>query len=237
MKNKQHRTDTGRSYKGIPIHAANGVHEYVLDRVKRYDSEVRRVLELGAGSGALTCRLTDEGYMVDPVDLDGKGWSYEKVSPRLLDLNDQNWCNQVNEDYDAVIAVEIIEHLENPRKFIEELYSRVRSGGKVIITTPNVLCDFSKLLMLKRDALYGFDEQQYYRSGHMSILPYWLMKVMAKEVGFKVDDMVFIGEVDEHIGRFHKLLIKIMRLLNIVIGSRVKNVKDDGIITVLVLSK
>jgi 2-polyprenyl-3-methyl-5-hydroxy-6-metoxy-1,4-benzoquinol methylase len=234
---KQHRADTGRSYRGIPIHAANGLHEYVLSQVKNYGSGIKNILELGAGSGALTCRLTDEGYTVVPVDLDGKGWSYEKISPRLMDLNSQNWDEQISGEYDAVIAVEIIEHLENPRQFIEKLYSRIRPGGKAIITTPNVMCGFSKLLMFKRDALYGFDEHQYYRSGHMSILPYWLMEIMAVEAGFEVENLVFVGAIDDHVGWLQRLAIKTMRLIGSVIGNKVKNTEGDGVITVLLLSK
>ena len=46
---------------------------------------------------------------------------------------------------DAAAAVEVIEHLENPRAFVRELARIVRPGGWVVITTPNQLSALSLL--------------------------------------------------------------------------------------------
>jgi 2-polyprenyl-3-methyl-5-hydroxy-6-metoxy-1,4-benzoquinol methylase len=69
-----HRTDTGRYYRGIPIHAADGVHEAAAELITSRLARGKRILELGAGSGAMTQRLLDLGYEVTPVDLDGSSW-------------------------------------------------------------------------------------------------------------------------------------------------------------------
>jgi len=39
--------------------------------------------------------------------------------------------------YDAVICFELLEHVENVEKFIEDVVSRVKKGGKVIFSTLN----------------------------------------------------------------------------------------------------
>ncbi|MFK5986669.1 MAG: class I SAM-dependent methyltransferase [Pseudomonadota bacterium] len=233
---KVHRTETGRSYKGIPIHAANGLHEYVAELLSKQAGSIVKVLELGAGSGALTNRLTDEGFSIDPVDLDGDSWKFDAISPQCLDLNMKNW-EGVDNQYDAIVAVEIIEHLENPRHFIEQIYKHVKPNGVVIITTPNIMSSFSKLLMLKRNAFYGFDKHQYYRSGHMTILPHWLLEVMVADAGFVVTQMSFVGSLDEHVKLLQKVIYKLFGFIDRLLNNKLENIKNDGLISVLLLKK
>ncbi len=39
--------------------------------------------------------------------------------------------------FDVVVAAEVIEHLENPRCMVRDLFRLCRPGGSVIVTTPN----------------------------------------------------------------------------------------------------
>ena len=86
-----HKTDTGRFYRGIPIHAAGGVHEAAAELITSKLAKGKRILELGAGSGAMTQRLLDLGYEVTPVDFDGSSWKCAGVEPLLIDLNCPDW--------------------------------------------------------------------------------------------------------------------------------------------------
>lgn len=42
-----------------------------------------------------------------------------------------------NDFFDAVVCTEVLEHLENPQKAVEELKRVTKKGGKIIITVPN----------------------------------------------------------------------------------------------------
>ncbi len=57
---------------------------------------------------------------------------------------------------DAVVAVETIEHLENPRAFVRELARLCRPGGTVLVTTPNQLSLFAKLHLVLRGQFPAF---------------------------------------------------------------------------------
>src|SRR5688500_11152258 len=63
------RTETHRDYKGHTMHAAAGVHEYAVELAKQVLPQGGRVLEVGAGCGALTLRMRDAGLDVVPTDL------------------------------------------------------------------------------------------------------------------------------------------------------------------------
>ena len=54
---------------GIPIFAAPGLHPAALQRLQAHVPAGGRVLELGAGGGALSQRMADAGYRVSACDL------------------------------------------------------------------------------------------------------------------------------------------------------------------------
>lgn len=48
------------------------------------------------------------------------------------------------QDADAVVAFQIIEHFDDDNGFVERALNAVKPGGKVIITTPNIVQTFSE---------------------------------------------------------------------------------------------
>lgn len=62
---------------------------------------------------------------------------------------------------DAAAAVEVIEHLENPRAFVRELARIVRPGGWVVVTTPNQLSALSLLTLVVKGQFSAFQETSY----------------------------------------------------------------------------
>lgn len=62
---------------------------------------------------------------------------------------------------DAACAVEVIEHLENPRAFVRELVRITRPGGWIVVTTPNQLSLLSLATLLSRGQFAAFQERDY----------------------------------------------------------------------------
>jgi SAM-dependent methyltransferase len=54
----------------------------------------------------------------------------------VWDLNDHPYPFE-NESADMIIAEEIIEHLKDPKRFMEEVHRILKPGGKVRVTTNN----------------------------------------------------------------------------------------------------
>src|SRR5437660_9120016 len=77
----KHRNDaqTEHKYKGIPCHAASGVHELVVELLQERLPRGARIADVGAGHGALSARLDDAGFKVTAFDLDCKGWLAKDV--------------------------------------------------------------------------------------------------------------------------------------------------------------
>jgi SAM-dependent methyltransferase len=62
---------------------------------------------------------------------------------------------------DTAAAVEVIEHLENPRAFVRELARIVRPGGWVVVTTPNQLSALSLLTLVLKGRFSAFQDHAY----------------------------------------------------------------------------
>ncbi|MDA9296035.1 hypothetical protein N9Q04_03370, partial [Burkholderiales bacterium] len=76
-------------YKDLLIRAAPGLHEKVFDLVQDH-LRSGDVIDLGAGQGALTERLSDAGYRVTAVDINAADFqSKNHFRHFLLDFNDK----------------------------------------------------------------------------------------------------------------------------------------------------
>jgi SAM-dependent methyltransferase len=173
------RTAAVATYRGHGVHAAPGVHEYAVELVRAALPDGGRVLEVGAGCGALTLRLRDAGFDVVPTDLDPP---HDWIA--RLDLDAPEWTEQTRGPFDMVVCVETLEHTENPRQVLRSIRSVLRPGDKLLVSTPNITHPHSRLKMLLRGAPYIFGPGHYHEPGHITILPDWMLTEHVRLAGF-----------------------------------------------------
>lgn len=102
--------------------------------------QVRKLLDLGCGNGALSHSLANAGLEVMGCDADQKGITnarqtesgarFEVVS--VYDNPSTLGCS----NFDVVISAEVIEHLFLPRYLPKFAAAVLRPGGHLIVTTP-----------------------------------------------------------------------------------------------------
>ncbi|MCF6744886.1 class I SAM-dependent methyltransferase [Blastococcus sp. KM273128] len=219
-----HRTAAVWSYRGHGVHAAPGVHEYALELVRQQLPEGGRILEVGAGCGALATRLMEAGFDVVPTDLDPPHeWIHR------LDLDDPQWTEETRGPFDMVVCVETLEHVENPRKVLRSIRALLEPGGKLLVSTPNVGHPHSRLKMFLRGAPFIFGPGHYYQPGHISILPDWLLAEHVRTAGFG-DVTVTSGGSTWYVG-VRRLAHRVETALLWVIGLRPRAESGEGICT------
>lgn len=97
------------------------------------------ILEVGSGLGYLTYSLNKAGYTTIGLDLSRE--AVNKAKERYGNFYEAGDLFLVSKErpkcYDCIIMTEILEHVENPKSFIEATLFMLKDGGKLIITTPN----------------------------------------------------------------------------------------------------
>jgi SAM-dependent methyltransferase len=175
--------------------ASPGVHESVIKVMKAHVRKGARVLELGAGTGAFTLRLQEQGYQVTASGIEPDNFTLDAVPFVLLDINKEIPAEHLRQ-YEVVVAVEVIEHLENTFDFFRKIYDLLKPNGVVLITTPNISAMRSRLMFLKSSNFSFFNLVLMDQWGHIQILPPWLLTKGAEKAGFKCN-VIGIGTFRE----------------------------------------
>jgi len=190
-----HRATSGRTYKGIPVHAAPHLHESVLEEIRNSTTTGKRVLELGCGSGALTQRLTDAGFDVRAVDLTLDGYR-AAAQAQALDLNADFADRLGDTDYDLIVAIELLEHLENPHHFLRQVKKLMSPDTRLWLSFPNLHLYVSTWKFLWDTTFISWNIHHYWETGHQTVLPGWLFEQHAKKAALAVESKHFVAPMD-----------------------------------------
>lgn len=114
-----------------------------------------RVLDLGAGHGAFTKTLYEMGYEVHACDLFPEIFEFDPVECRKVDITSS--FPYEDDFFDIIIAVEVSEHITDHQNFFRETNRILRTGGKLYLSTPNILSIKSRMRFLKTGFFYAFD--------------------------------------------------------------------------------
>ena len=149
----------------------------------------RKVLDAGCGE----VFWTQPNYEIHCCDIE------PPASPppnfRQVDLN-QPWCYE-NEEFNGVIAVEVLEHLENPRHFFREA-KRVAKEF-IIVTTPNPCCRENRERFCRTGAFKWFDGNAYQDFGHITPVFLWQLRQIASELGLRIVAVTYNNPKTEEI--------------------------------------
>jgi 2-polyprenyl-6-hydroxyphenyl methylase/3-demethylubiquinone-9 3-methyltransferase len=98
------------------------------------------ILDAGCGNGWLAKTLADQGFEVCGIDLQESGIDHaRRLDPRcrfaLASVYD-DYEPLFERQFDAVVSLEVIEHLYDPSAFVKRVFQALRPGGLFVLTTP-----------------------------------------------------------------------------------------------------
>lgn len=103
------------------------------------DVDTLDVLDVGAGTGRISVRLSHEGAHVTALDVSSEMLEVLMKKDRKIQtiIGDAEKLPCKDETFDMVISTFVIVHLADPKRFFDEVYRVLRPGGIFIVTNIN----------------------------------------------------------------------------------------------------
>ncbi len=148
--------ETSEIYKGfLDAHDEDYLRAYV-DLVSQYSPPGSRILEIGCGNGLATYLLSQVGYHVIGIEIslffltDTTKWNSERLHFSVCDALHLPFGA---ETFDVVCSNDVIEHLPDAERALSEMTRVVKTGGRIIIASPNLCSPLMPFLDLLRMSL------------------------------------------------------------------------------------
>lgn len=217
MKQK-HKSESLYNFEGVPIHAAEGLHEHAIEVIQRCCKGRGKVLELGCGSGAFSKRLQTTGFATMSVDLSLDTFTLNSERCEI-DLNTNFSEKFSNQNYDVIVALEVIEHLENPLHFLRQLKLIAHDETIILVSFPNIYLYSSVYSFFRNGTFANWSPSLYWETGHQTILTDWLFEEHLKKSALKMDGKYFCATFEPPTGNFlkglaHKIFYRLVCLFD-----------------------
>lgn len=228
--------NTNYKYNNIPIYCAAGVHEkvfeYINNNITKKDSSI---LILGAGAGAFDERLFDAGFTnITSTEIRPEIYN-SRANLISIDLDkDFSYLGK----YDCVVAIEIIEHIENHFHFIKNIDHLLNLDGVAIVSTPNINTTLSRLKFFMKGDFDFFNRKEIGKTGHINPL---FLEIFLYYV--KNNTSLLLGNVTGNIKTWENMLmypslkIKLIVLISRLLSIFIKNRNDFQILILTFIKK
>lgn len=148
---------------------------YRLKRIAELVEGREKILDVGSAASP-NLFLKNETIIALDLNVTKGATHYDKVvvgnADNVSDFFSEN-------EFDAITAGEIIEHLENPNFFLQGAYQTLKKGGVLVLSTPNPNSIWERLLTLNLSRKYFYDPE------HFNLYPQrWLIRILERN-GFK----------------------------------------------------
>ncbi len=188
----------------------NTLHQYVL--ALPWDKS-DAVVDLGTNDGLLAAHIAPLVQSMTAVDIQNSE-SRHGVKTMRMDLNSDFDSVLGCETYNKVIALDLVEHLDNPEATMLKINKILKTGGKLYISTANIAFIIMRIALLL--GWFNYGKKGILDKTHHRLFTIKSFKRLLKNSGFKLEKVVGFGPpiVDEISNRgIFVLLDKIISFL------------------------
>lgn len=128
---------------GRPSYVWRSGQERRLRLIQKYISlQNKKILDVGCGQGLYLKRLKQFTDQVFGIDIDKE--KIKKIKPQFKNVQTGSAENLPYPDrfFDLILFNEVLEHVENDKKAIQEGFRCLKKEGKIVIFAPNRLFPF-----------------------------------------------------------------------------------------------
>jgi len=171
----------------------------LLPQQTDFVGEKLRILDLGCGNGSLSHAIAQQGYEVVGVEQSELGVTIARRSfpnCRFIQASIYDLPNaELQNTFDAVISVEVIEHLLYPRKLVRVAKKCLKPNGCLILTTP--YHGYWKNLVLALSGKMDKHLTVLWDGGHIKFFSVNTLTTLLQEEGFTDIQFKFAGRLPQ----------------------------------------
>ena len=175
-------------------------------------SKDKKILEIGSGEGGLIAYLLGGGYNIRGLEIQECkiNKSKELFGKLPLQLIKSEILPFQDNEFDLVLSFDVIEHIPDSMKHLQEVYRVLKPGGYYLLQTPNKF--FNAIFETIR-----WKSFTRWKKHHCSLHSYWDVLNRFGEINFKVQfhDIpvvtdYFKEKIYSHLGKPGLLILKIL---------------------------
>lgn len=146
-----------------------------------------RILEIGCANGRFTSVLVENGCRVVGVELDpGAASDAAKFCEQVIvgNLEDPTVQRQIPDGFDLLLFGDVLEHLAEPWNVLRALRSRLKPGGCIVVSIPNVAHWDVRIGLLT--GKFDYQDQGVLDSTHLRFFTRRTVWEMLDQTGYRV---------------------------------------------------
>lgn len=173
----------------------------VAGRVVRLVGRDQRVLELGCSSGHMSRVLKSRGCSIVGIEIDpvaaqsAREWC-EAV--HVANLDDPDWYQILSGQppFDVIMAADVLEHLRDPQQCLAHLRRLLKSGGRIVLSVPNIAYGGVVAGLLQGEFNYG--ATGLLDSTHVHFFTSKSLRLALESEGFVLEHMSAVEAENDH---------------------------------------
>jgi SAM-dependent methyltransferase len=110
-------------------------HSWAVERLSTL-SPTASVLDIGPGSGVIGAKLREQGVsQCSAVEIDAA--TREHLAPIYSTIVGD--LNEIpDKEFDVVLLLDVLEHIAEPEAFLRRAVLKLKEGGRLLVTVPNI---------------------------------------------------------------------------------------------------
>jgi ubiquinone biosynthesis O-methyltransferase len=145
----------------------------------------QKLLDIGCGNGAMAASLASHGAAVTGIDLSESGIALARTAHPEVRYEVASVYDDLRTRFgafDRVVALEVIEHLFDPRTFLRRAFEALKPGGILVLSTP--YHGYFKNVMLALSGKLDAHFTVLWDGGHIKFFSERTLATMLEEAGF-----------------------------------------------------